>query len=104
MDRSIPTGELGKLVGCKVKGPIEVPEGAVNKRCLSMRDFLDNVPVWSPKGRVIDGIDHCEIITFKVTLEQAKYLAPLLTPSPNQLCSRIEGACKRQQLFGLCSL
>jgi len=65
MDRSISMGKLGKLVGCIVKGPIEMPEGAVNKRCLSMRDVLDNMPVRSPKGRVIDGIDHCESIAFK---------------------------------------
>ena len=65
MDRSTPVGKLGKLMGCKVKGLTEVPEGAKNKRCLSMRDVLNNVPVRGLKGRVVDGIDHCESITFK---------------------------------------
>ena len=58
MDRSIPTGKLFQFVGCKVKGPVEVPERAENKRWLSMRDVLDDVLVGSPKGRVVNGIDH----------------------------------------------
>ena len=42
-----------------------MPEGAEFKGCLSVDNILDNVPEWSPKGRVVDGINHCDGITFK---------------------------------------
>ena len=40
----------------KIKRPIEVLEGAEIKRWLSMRDVLNDVPVRSPKCRVIYGL------------------------------------------------
>ena len=73
-------GKLSKLMGCIIESPIEMSEGAEFKGCLGMVNILDNVPKWSPKGRIVYGINHCGGITFKhhtgSILEQARYLAP----------------------------
>lgn len=65
MKRSIPTGKLSKLMSCIIESPIEMPKRPKFKGFLDMNDILDNFPEWSPKGRVVDGSNHCKGITFK---------------------------------------
>ena len=74
MRRAIPTGKLSKLMGCIIESPIKMPEGAEFKGWLGMVNILDNVPKWSPKGRIVYDNNHYGGITFKHHTGELQFL------------------------------